>query len=369
LANAEEKKAKPAEVRAWADKAVKSAALYGPNVLREEQLIIVRTLAEQSGFEATALQYAKRAEAALDEKTEGPIATKRVLDALLLAQEKAGKKEDAAQTLLRIKKLTFPIKTTKYAGRKAKSDRVVLAEVFTTAQAKSCVPVDAAVGALQKTFKAGELAIILYHQHLPTGNPLGCEESEKRLAYYDRSVTALPTLIFSGKTASAGGGGPEDAQERYDAYAERIEEQLETEPKATLTLGATRKGNKIDVSAEVGKMEDAENVRLRVVLVEREAEYKGASGTAVHVNVARAMPGGAEGTEVKPRGLKKTFTVDLADLKKKLEEHQEKENKKKPFPNKEKASLELKNLRVIAFVQNDETKEVLQAAQVVVKSE
>src|SRR5262249_36900896 len=89
LASAEEKKVKPAEVRAWAEKAVKSAALYGPGVLRSEQLLVARTLAEQEGYAATALQYANRAEAGLDEKAEGPVAAKRVLDVLLAVQEKA----------------------------------------------------------------------------------------------------------------------------------------------------------------------------------------------------------------------------------------------------------------------------------------
>jgi len=365
LAGAEENKIKPAEARAWAEKAVKSAALYGPGVLRDEQLLVARILSEQTGFEATALQYAKRAEAGLDEKAEGPVATKRVLDVLAAVQEKAGKKDDAAQTQLRIKKLNFAVKTIKYPGRKAKSDRVVLVELFTTAQAKGAVAAEVAAQALQKTFKPGEVLVLLYHQHFPSGNPLGSPESEERLGYY--RVRALPTLIFNGEQGVQAGGGPEDAQEQYDKFAESIEPLLETAAKAELKLTATRKDGKINVSAEVSKLEDPdEMMRLRVALVETETAYKGGSGTATHYNVVRTMLGGDEGTALTKKSQKKTFSVDEKDLRKKLEEYQEKVNKKRPFPNKEKP-LDLKSFRVVAFVQNDSTKEVLQAASVDLK--
>ena len=51
LSQAEERKVKQAEVRAWAQKAVKSAALYGPSTLRNEQLVVAQTLADQAGLD------------------------------------------------------------------------------------------------------------------------------------------------------------------------------------------------------------------------------------------------------------------------------------------------------------------------------
>lgn len=370
MSDAEEKKIKLAEVRGWADKAVKSAALYGPSVVRQEQLLVARTLAEQSGYETIALQYANRAEAGLDDKTDSPT-VKRVLDVLMLVQEKAGKKEDAAKTLLRIKKLTFPIKVAKFAGRQAKSDRVVLAELFTACneKTKSCAPSDAAIEALLKTYKPSELAVLVYQQHLPEtiGNPLSSPDSEERLGFYGRAVPSLPVLILNGRYGVRGGGGPEDSQETYESYTEQINTLLEAESKAELKLSAARKDGKIEIATEVSKLEDPdETLRLRVVLVETETAYKGGNGTATHYHVVRAMPSGADGTALTKASVKKTYSVDEKELRKTLEAYQEKINKKKPFPTKEKP-LDLKNFKVIAFVQNDRNQEVLQAAQVDVK--
>ena len=61
--------------------------------------------------------------------------------------------------------------------------------------------------------------------------------------------------------------------------------------------------------------------------------------------------------------LKKTFTVDVEELRKKLKAYLDKYGEKRPFPNKDRP-LELKKLRVIAFVQNDKNGEVMQSAQV-----
>src|SRR5262249_47270406 len=108
-----------------------------------------------------------------------------------------------------------------------------------------------------------------------------------------------------------------------------------------------------------------DEVRLRVALVEEEVAYKGSNGLPVHHHVVRAMPGGADGTVLKGKSEKKTFTVDLAELKKKLADYLDKYAAKRPFPGKER----LMELKVVAFVQNDRGGEVLQAAQVDVRSE
>jgi hypothetical protein len=59
-------------------------------------------------------------------------------------------------------------------------------------------------------------------------------------------------------------------------------------------------------------------------------------------------------------------TVKLGELRKQLEDYLKRTEEATGFPNKDRP-LELKTLRVVAFVQNDETGEVLQAGQVEVK--
>src|SRR5262249_51314951 len=148
-----------------------------------------------------------------------------------------------------------------------------------------------------------------------------------------------------------------------------VEKQLEDPSEASLTLTASRKGNKIDITVEVAKLaETGEDIRLRLALVEEEVAYKGKGGLNIFRNVVRTMPGGANGIVLKDKMAKKTFSVDLDEVRKQLKEYLDKSSDKRPFPSKERP-LELKGLRVIAYVQNDKSGEVMQAAQAEVKGE
>ena len=72
---------------------------------------------------------------------------------------------------------------------------------------------------------------------------------------------------------------------------------------------------------------------------------------------------------LKEKSGKQTATVDLDEVRKSLAKYLDTYSEKEgPFPTKERP-LDLKKLRVVAFLQNDQTKEVLQAAQTDVKTE
>ena len=58
LGQAEEKKARPEEVRSWAEKGFKTAELYGPRLQRETALNYAEALASQEGYGDIALTYA-----------------------------------------------------------------------------------------------------------------------------------------------------------------------------------------------------------------------------------------------------------------------------------------------------------------------
>jgi hypothetical protein len=368
LGQSEAKKVKPAEARAWAEKAVKSAELYGPAWQRDVLLLVAQILTEEKGYEAIAVQYAQRAARMLEPK-EPPTNQKRVLDVLAAALEKAGKEKEAKEIQVQLAKLDFRIKPKPYAGRKNKSARAILVELFTGAQCPPCVAADLAFDALGKTYKPSEVILLQYHLHIPDSDPLTSPDSEARAQFYEDSIRGTPTILFNGRVAAPGGGDRDDALEKYEEYVEGLDPLLETVPKAELKLSTTRKDGKITIATEVDKLAaTGDEVRLRVVLIEEQVTYKGRNGLPVHHHVVRSMPGGADGTAIKEKSLKKSFTVDVAELKKKLTEYLDNHEKKRPFPNKER-SLELKKLKVVAFVQNDRGGEVLQAVQVDVPTE
>jgi hypothetical protein len=363
---AEQEKVSAAEARSWADRAVKTADLYGPGYQRDTIVNIADILVRQKGYEAISLSFAQRAERLLSGK-EPPVEQKRVLEVLAQALEKSGKEQEAKAVQARVAKLDFRVKVKNYAGRKGKSDRVVLLELFTNAGCKPNIATDQAIEALSRTFKSGELVVMSYHLNQPEPDPLACADTEGRMDYYE--LKGLPMVLLDGRAINVVPGEASEAQSAYDDYAEAVERQLEKPADVNLTVDAAKKGSKISITAEAAKLNrpSMEGIRLRVALVEEQVAYKGGNGLATHQNVIRTVPE-PKGVEFKDKAAKLTTSVDLADLRKKHLDFLEQAAKKRPYPSKEQP-LELKKLRVVAFVQDDKTNEVLQTAVVEVKGD
>jgi hypothetical protein len=79
LRQASKSKAKPEEVRGWADKAFKAAEAYGTRYQREVTVRIAETLAKQDEYSAAALEYARKAERFLEPKDK-PAVQRRTLE-------------------------------------------------------------------------------------------------------------------------------------------------------------------------------------------------------------------------------------------------------------------------------------------------
>jgi hypothetical protein len=225
------------------------------------------------------------------------------------------------------------------------------------------VGADLAFDALTRTFKPSEVVVLQYHEHIPGPDPLTNPDTEARMKFYGEAVRGTPAAIFDGKPGPPGGGGFNEAQGKYDQYLGVITPELEKAPKAVIKVAASRKGEKVTIKTDISDLkETGTDVRLRVALVEEEVAYTGGNRMAKHHHVVRALPGGAAGTVLKDKTLSKEFTVDLDDLRKKWGEYLDRVAMEEPFPNKSRP-MELKKLLVVAFIQNDETGEVLQAVQ------
>jgi hypothetical protein len=289
---------------------------------------------------------------------------------LAVALTKTGKTDEAKEVEARIKKISFAIKAEPFAGRKGKSDRVVLVELFTGAEVPQCAAAELAGAALGKTFKPSEVVRLHYHLHAPRPDPLANRESEARVRFYRSVIRNLPSVLLDGDLLPAKGGDVAAAQGTYDELVESVRPLLEMPAKAKIKATVTRKGAKLNIEVNVsGVKGDGEDFRLRVALVEDQIGYTGANKVAEHVNVVRTFAGGAAGEKIaKDKPFTKTLTVDIEEVRKSLREELDKKDKDTPFPNKERP-LDLKKLRVVAFVQNDTTREVLQALQVDVPAE
>src|SRR5262249_60965405 len=119
--------------------------------------------------------------------------------------------------------------------------------------------------------------------------------AERRMRFYfppspmgDEGGT--PAIFFNGKPGSTSGGDRYFAIEKYDEYVEAINPLLETPAKAKIKATATRKGDTVEISAEVSDVDNPDGLRLRFALVEEQIDFKGGNGIPSYRHVVRDMP-------------------------------------------------------------------------------
>src|SRR5262249_39195134 len=203
--SASAKKAKPEEVRAWAARGVKVAEAHGPRFQQSILLSIAEGLTGEGGdYGGIAGQDAKQAERLLDADTK-PAVQKQTLTVLAAALEKAGKADEAKEVKAKAEKIDTSFKPAAFAGRKGKSDRVVLVELFTGAQCPPCVAADLAFDAVGKSFKPSEAILLQYHLHIPRPDPLTTPPPPPAAPSPPEGARA--TRLIKGQPGREGGGG------------------------------------------------------------------------------------------------------------------------------------------------------------------
>jgi protein-disulfide isomerase len=361
------------QVRNWIAEALKAAQPYGPRFENEVAVQIAEALASHSVYSALAVENAQRAERALTAKDSADQQL-RVLDTLALALKTAGKPSDAGAAESRAAKVTAdldreylatmpPFKPETYEGRKEKSDRAVVLELFTGAQCPPCVASDVAFDALEKTYKPTDVVLVQYHLHIPGADPMTNATTEARARYY--SVSSTPSTFFNGERNASGGGAIAQAQRKYTQFRGILDDLLEKPSGAGLKLGAALQGDTITVKADVSKLADpSDDKKLRFVLVEETVRFIGNNKLRYHHMVVRAMPGGVDGIALTKADGEHSARVNLSELRQELTAYLDDyavNGRRAPFPQPERP-LALKGLKAIALVQDDKTKEILQAA-------
>lgn len=377
LGQASAKKLKPEEVSGFVDKTAKLAEGYGPRWQRTVAMKMAAALAEQEAYASIALEQARQAERMLKPEDD-PSVQMQVLEAVAATLKKAKKLDELKPIEAKLTKLEArdyaeyakkspPFKPEEYPGRKNKGDRAALVELFTGAECPPCVAVDLAFDGLQSTYKPNDVILLQYHLHVPGPDPLTSKDNEERAAQYGQKVRGTPSIFFSGKMDETGGGSANASKVKYGTYRETINEILEKPAGAKLQLSAVKKGGDINIKANVNDLATpGEKTTLRFVLTEDRVRYQGGNGLRYHHNVVRGFPGGVKGVPLTKKLSEHTATINVDTLREELAKYLETMAKADDFPNADRP-LALKNLRVVAFIQDDATGEVLQAAQVEVE--
>jgi RNA polymerase sigma factor (sigma-70 family) len=361
------------------------AAACGPVIERDEAMALALLLAKIDGQTDLALKQAQRAEKLLAK--DAPLAEQeRVLTMLENVLKTAGTEDKLKEVRGRLNLIEAeldkeylakmpPFKPTP-ATEHPKHGRVVVLELFVDAQLELSAAAEAAFAALLKTYPPGEVILLQYHQSRGVPDPLGSPDSDERSNYYRRlfagKIKFAPAAVVNGKepveTRDLAGAVEEPAMRRhYQGLRDRIRPWFDAEAGPKLKLAATEKEGKIDIQATVDDLDGpGKDKRLRLALVEEAIHYAGNSSIRIHQRVVRSMPGGPAGLMLKEASSKQTVTVDLAELKKQLAGYLGEVSKKRPPPTnlREVRPMDLRNLKVVALVQDDKTGEILQAAEI-----
>ena len=139
-----------------------------------------------------------------------------------------------------------------------------------------------------------------------------------------------------------------------------------------MKIDAGLNGGTVKVSAAVDDVKsDSKDLKVQILLVEKEIRHLGENGIRFHPMVVRAFGGEkGEGYKIEANG-KGTFdaSFDLEaigkDIRKQLDEYEAKGHRGEPFKfSAKKDQINRADLAVVVFVQDDKTRHVLQAGYV-----
>lgn len=239
-------------------------------------------------------------------------------------------------------------------------NRVVLCELFTGASCGFCVAADIAFDHLLKTYAPSEVVGLEYHEHIPQPDPLTNQDSEARFKYYFPERGGTPTFAIDGMPVQKG-GLLHQTDEVYATIRSAISHLLSRKTSVRIQLSAQPKGSAVAVTADAeGSFPPNEPIRLRLAVAEERIFLRGSNGIREHEMVVRTMPGGPQGIELKEGKLHYQGTVDLKSLREQLNDQlsADEEKQRSKFSAK---PLDLSHLQLVAFVQNDQSREIYQA--------
>ena len=267
------------------------------------------------------------------------------------------------------KRFPNPIHVEAYKATEKRSDRMVLAEVFTGSGCPPCAGADVAFDAAMERYARKDLAVVMYHVHVPRPDPMTTVETTARSKNY--GVTGVPTFAIDGKK-TMGGGSRDMAPGVFERFQKDLEQDLETAAEAKVKIDAGLHGGTVKVSAAVDNVKsDSMDLKVQILLVEKEIRHLGENGVRFHPMVVRAFGGEkGEGYAIEANG-KGTFNASFdleaisKDIRKQLDEYEAKGHRGESFKfSAKKDQIDRGDLAVVVFVQDDKTKHVLQAGYV-----
>lgn len=271
------------------------------------------------------------------------------------------------------KSFRSPLKVEHYRSNANRPNpRAVLAEFITGAGCEPCISVDLSFDAVLERYSRKDVVLLVNHMHAPTSDPLSNHSAQARVRYYD--AHGAPTTYIDGENLKPGEGLKTEAQGVFRNLDQALSARLAVPAEAQLRLAAKFEGRNVRVSTTVdGVAKVSPDARLQIVLVEEQVSYSGENGLRFHPMVVRNLARGSDsesyGFAVNGKETSYLFNLEeivaanlkyydeyIADMKRRLGPQFEVSFKEKRY------LIDPSKLAVVAFVQNDKTKQILQSA-------
>jgi len=265
-----------------------------------------------------------------------------------------------------------PVTVTHYTPSAKRTNHTALAEVFTGSGCPPCVAADLGFDAMMERYKRDELTVLMYHLHIPRPDPMTSLATQARAKYY--KVESVPSYVVDGRS-SVGGGSREMTQNFYDRVNPDIEKLLEKPSGADVKLDVVLENTTVKARVALSKINsESDSLKLQIVLAEDRLRFQGENGIRFHPMVVRSIAGPEfAGITLKDKSNQNIeWSFELPAISEAIKKHLD-DFEMTPFRgesytfNEKKYQIDPANLTVVAFLQDDKTKNVLQAVSMKVR--
>jgi hypothetical protein len=242
----------------------------------------------------------------------------------------------------------------------------LLIELFTGSSCPPCIAADMSCAILSRKLSPEHFTVLQYHLHSPGPDPLTNADSEARFFSYSGSGT--PAAFLNGRALNSLGGPPSSIPANVMSLMTELRKELSLKPPLRIELTGNRSGkNRISCSANVAADSLSARWRLIVVLAEDKIHFTGENGVPIHEMVVRKVLTPPLGAEPQDEQLAWSGMIDLDNLRTELNEFLSHDEQKYSYQFPEKP-LDLKELHLVAFVQDQQNRRIRQVQSIPVPS-
>jgi hypothetical protein len=210
------------------------------------------------------------------------------------------------------------------------SSRTVLIETFTSVDCYWCnAEEEPALKKVAQSYAESEVAIIAYHGFY--GNdPYQTQKGNTRANYYG-GISGTPSVWFDGTYNKVGGTG-QGVDAMYDVYEDHINQRVVVPTSVSMDVFGTITNQNVEVSVKITEGDLDSSARVRIALLEDDIAHDGDVFHWILRDLGeKSLPSGSL-----PHNLIQSFSLN--------------------------EGWDTDSLRVVVWVQDDETKEVIQAS-------